>query len=120
MAITPSRIDLDALSPMSWVLEERRRQTEARGEQNHSPYKWMMVLSEEMGEIAKVIEYGHEGKLSHAEYLRELEYELIQTAAVAVAFVEAIRRNKHTASDPTCTCADCPGVTAPGQEGAAV
>lgn len=108
MAKTPNRMDLDALSPLAWVGEERRRQHEARGEQNHSVYKWFLILSEEFGEVAKVVEQRQEGKIGSDEYLRELEYELIQTAAVAVAFVEAIRR-KPASAEPVCLCPDCPG-----------
>lgn len=112
MAQTPSRQELDLLSPIEWVKEERRRQTKARGEQNHSPYKWFAILAEEFGEVAKVLEHRHEEKIVQEEYLRELEYELIQVAAVAVAFVEAVRRGHETANQPICVCPDCPGVSA--------
>lgn len=115
MAKTPSRNDLDALSPTAWVSEERRRQYAARGDQNHSTYKWHLILSEEMGEVSKVIEHRHEEKIAQEDYTRELEYELIQVAAVAVAWVEAIRRGRHTADAPICTCPDCPGISVENQ-----
>lgn len=120
MAQTPSRMDLDALSPVGWVQEERRRQHAARGDQNHSTYKWHLILSEEMGEVSKVIEHRHEEKIAQAEYTRELEYELIQVAAVAVAWVEAIRRGEHTADAPICTCPACPGISVQNQVSAKV
>ena len=107
MAKTPTRQELDCLSPFAWVQEERRRQTVARGEQNHNPLRWFCTLAEEFGEVAKVINDRMEGKLTHGVYADELEYELIQTAAVAVAFVEALRRGKHTSTAPMCTCRDC-------------
>lgn len=119
MAKTPNRMDLDALSPIAWVGEERRRQHEARGEQNHSAYKWFAILSEEFGEVAKVLEHRQEGKIGPDEHLRELEYELIQTAAVAVAWVEAIRRRPAMA-EPVCLCQDCPEVSRAGKESAKV
>lgn len=107
MAKTPSRMELDALSPTAWVAEERRRQVAARGEQNHSVYKWWLILSEEIGEVAKVIEHRQEGKIGHDEYLRELEYELIQSCAVGIGFLEAIRRGRGTEADPLCPCDRC-------------
>lgn len=94
MAKTPPRIDLDCMPPMEWVKEERRRQIAKRGEQNHNPFRWMGTLAEEFGEAAKALNDHVEGK--PGDHMTELEYELIQTAAVAVAFVEAIRRAKGT------------------------
>lgn len=108
MAKTPSRIDLDAMTPIKWVEEERRRQFAARGNQDHNPLKWLAVLAEEFGEVAHALEDGHEGKVEHAEYSRQLEYELIQVAAVAVAWVEAIRRGNDSSLFPWCGCEECP------------
>jgi NTP pyrophosphatase (non-canonical NTP hydrolase) len=108
MAKTPSRMDLDALSPIAWVQEERRRQYEARGDQDHNPLKWLAVLAEEFGEVAKALEDGHEGKHDHPTYTNQLEYELIQVAAVAVAWVEAIRRGNDSSLFPWCGCEECP------------
>ncbi len=94
MAKTPTKMELHCLSPIEWVKEERRRQVEKRGEQNHNPFRWMGTLAEEFGEAAKALNDIVESKPE--ANLEELEYELIQTAAVAVAFIEAIRRAKGT------------------------
>lgn len=96
MAKTPTRQELDLLSAIEWTKEERRRQVAKRGEQNHNPFRWMSTLAEEFGEAAKALNDLIEGKPEAS--IDELEYELIQTAAVSVAFVEAIRRNKGTGS----------------------
>ena len=107
MSKTPSTLELNLLSPIEWVKEERRRQSEARGEQNHNCYKWMAILGEELGEVFKIIEERTEYKVDQEEYTRNLQYELIQTAAVAVAWVEAIRRKEGTEQDPKCVCISC-------------
>lgn len=107
MAKTPSKAELRLLSPIKWVEEERRRQFAARGDQNHNALKWFTILAEEFGEVARVLEERTEYKTDHEEYTRRLEYELIQTAAVAVAWVEAIRREGETAKDPACACERC-------------
>lgn len=114
MARTPSLDELNLLSPIEWVKEERKRQQEARGFQNHNTFKWMSILGEEFGEIFKVIEERTEFKLDHLEYRRQLQYELIQTAAVAVAWVEAIRREEGSEQDPKCVCRAC--TTTPTKE----
>lgn len=108
MGLTPSFNDLQVLSPISWVKEEQDRQKRKWGEQNHGPYKYFAILSEELGEVAKVLEDVTYGKYeSHKEYRRQLEYELVQVAAVSVSWIEAIRREKGAEQPPRCDCADC-------------
>lgn len=65
------------------IKEERQRQDNKWGEQNHFAYKWLAILSEEVGEAAKA-----------ALEEKPLEYreELIQVAAVAVAAIESLHR----------------------------
>lgn len=74
------------------VATERGRQDSKWGEQNHSPAQWMTILAEEFGEAAK--------EACDAEFPKpwgdpqaKLRAELVQTAAVAVAFVECLDRN---------------------------
>jgi len=62
---------------------ERHAQDIKWGEQNHDDYKWLAILSEEVGELAKEI-------LSRNDLLTLNE--LTQVAAVAVAWLEAIER----------------------------
>jgi hypothetical protein len=66
------------------VLTERARQDQKWGQQNHDDPLWLAILAEEFGEVAKdVVEN------QVAAGVRE---ELIQTAAVCIAWVEAIDR----------------------------
>lgn len=68
---------------------ERSRQNTKWGEQNHIPYKWLAILSEEVGEASKA---ALDGSLSH--YRKEM----IQVAAVAVAAIESLDRGKWRGS----------------------
>lgn len=65
------------------VALERERQNVKWGEQNHDDGKWFQILMEEVGEAAKA------GLDDGDDRMRE---ELVQVAAVAVAFIEAIDR----------------------------
>lgn len=71
------------------VAVERARQEAKWGEQNHEPARYLAILAEEFGEAAQAtveVTFG-------ADELRcRLREELIQTAAVAVAFVECLDR----------------------------
>lgn len=107
MAKTPPLEELHLLSPIKWVEEERRRQTLTRGDQNHNSLKWFTILAEEFGEVARALEERSEYKTDRVEYQTQLEYELIQTAAVAVAWIEAIRRENGSHEDPICACGKC-------------
>ena len=66
------------------VMEERKRQDELWGEQNHEDRIWLAILVEEVGEVANDIN----------ERSKELREELIQVAAVAVSWVESIDRRE--------------------------
>ena len=66
------------------VDHERRMQDNKWGVQNHSPERWMAILMEETGEVAKAV-------LENS--LLEYRKELIQVAAVAVAMIECMERN---------------------------
>mgnify|MGYP001616241009 CR=1 FL=1 len=66
------------------VREERKRQDELWGEQNHGDGMWLAILVEEVGEVANDIN----------ERSKKLREELIQVAAVACCWVEAIDRRE--------------------------
>lgn len=71
---------------------EKIRQYAMWGEQNHSPVVYFAILAEEFGEVAKeVVELNFNTSKKSLENLRN---ELIQTAAVAIAMVECLDRNK--------------------------
>lgn len=71
------------------IVKERRRQDQKWGPQNHEDAFWFQILMEEVGEAAKA---------SLNREKAETREELIQVAAVAIAFVEAIDRRS------TCFC----------------
>ena len=65
------------------VLEERTRQDDLWGEATERGYtrgEWLTILVEEVGEVAKALNDGD---------ITQLKTELIQVAAVALAFSEA-------------------------------
>lgn len=66
------------------IKQERLRQDQLWGEQNHALPFWHCILTEEVGEAARSILAGN------AQGVRR---ELVQTAAVAVAMIEYIDRN---------------------------
>lgn len=71
------------------VLRERIRQDDKWGIQDHEDGIWLAILGEEFGEVAKeVFEEDHLLRSRRSE-LRE---ELVQVAAVAIAWIEALDR----------------------------
>lgn len=70
------------------IRAERARQVTLWGVQNHSPHQWLAILTEEVGEVSKEVADARVGEFDMANY----RVELIQTAAVAVAAVEALDR----------------------------
>ena len=66
------------------IIRERERQDDLWGkatERDYTPEKWLAVLVEEVGEVAKSIQDGS---------VENLKEELTQVAAVAIAFLETI------------------------------
>lgn len=78
--------------PLVEVLEERVRQDEKWGEQNHEPPVWMAILMEEVGELAQAVLADKFGKDDHSSHSGPMRAEAIQIAAVATAFVEYLDR----------------------------
>ena len=68
------------------VRQERQRQDEKWGQQDHGPMAWLVILGEEAGEACRAVLEGD-----------DLGYrgELVQIAAVAIAAIEAYDRG-HT------------------------
>lgn len=80
------------LAAIELVIKERDRQEEKWGEQNHTPLIYQAILMEEVGETTQAaldehFSYG-EGKASG------LFEEAVQQAAVALAIVECLIRNR--------------------------
>ena len=66
------------------VFCENRRQRDKWGIQEHDPYKWMAILSEEVGELAQAI-LMHEYSKAPEELVVK---EAIQTATLALKVAE--------------------------------
>ena len=80
------------------ILGEREAQDDKWGEQNHPGSMWLAILTEEVGEAAKALLENFNSPPLPSKYGDEardpagLRSELIQVAAVATAWVEAIDR----------------------------
>lgn len=68
------------------VLQERARQNESWGLQRHSPELWLAIVTEEVGETAQSVLHDRFGGKAKGT----LRKELVQLAAVAIAWLEAI------------------------------
>lgn len=78
------------------VLDERARQNEKWGEQNHDPITWSAILSEECGEFAQAALHNQFG----GKHAHEVGLEAVQCAAVALQIVECLDRNNWTSKEP--------------------
>lgn len=74
------------------LLKERVRQNEKFGwNRNHQPAEWLMILGEEVGEVNEEginYTFSHNLRTDTFETLKSMRAELIQVAAVAMAFIE--------------------------------
>ena len=76
--------------------DERDRQDAKWGEQNHSPWQWLCILMEEVGEAAK--DTGGVRTLVSKD-CRSYRKELVHVAAVAVTAMECFDRNPKVDSE---------------------
>ncbi len=77
------------------ILDERHNQDEKWGEQNHDDPMWACILMEEVGETTQAIFDLTQCIYSEGTYdtcSDKIREELIQVAAVAVAWLECIDR----------------------------
>jgi NTP pyrophosphatase (non-canonical NTP hydrolase) len=84
--------DKELTPALESVLDERKKQDDKWGEQNHNPYIYHAILVEEVGELAQAIlqtQFG--GKHGGFSNMRK---EAIHVAAVALAWVECLDRDK--------------------------
>ena len=72
------------------ILIERHRQDEKWGEQNHDDYRWLAIITEEVGELAQAILHDEFG--GHAAGTTRAE--LTHVAAVAIQWLECFERRK--------------------------
>ena len=68
------------------ILSERKKQDIKWGEQNHSRYKWLAILGEEVGEV---------NKAALEDKYDDVIDELIQVGAVTIAMIESLERNRQ-------------------------
>ena len=77
---------------LNLIRAERERQNKKWGEQNHDDYRWLAILTEEVGELAQAILHDEFGG-SHAGTAKTA---LINVAAVAVQWLECMERRQLT------------------------
>lgn len=75
------------------VISERKRQDLVFGEQNHSPERWVSIMTQQVGTAAKQANRFHSPRGSELN-LRKYEIEAIQVAAVAFAALECLERGE--------------------------
>ena len=79
------------------IAREREQQEERWGEQNHHGTKWLAILVEEVSEVAVCVNEIEPAIFTEKAGLKnynELREELIQVAAVCIAWLEYLRRRK--------------------------
>jgi hypothetical protein len=87
-------------SPLNAVAIERIKQDVKWGEQRYSDAGWLPILIEEVGEVGEMVcEITHNPE-ADGRYVANLEYELIQVAAVCIAWIEAIRKRDIPHDNP--------------------
>ena len=80
------------------VTDERKRQDEKWGEQNHHPLMWFSIIGEEYGEMCHAFnEYSFSEK---PELLEEMQKEAIQVAACCMAMIECLERQGEKGLTP--------------------
>ena len=78
------------------VINERKRQDDKWGEQNHSVGDWFLILTEELGEASEAALYAKFEQPDKREaWWAEYRKEIVEAAAVLVAMVEAFDRGKR-------------------------
>lgn len=88
MATRMNRRDKGQESIIEAIRMERLKQDERWGpEQDHDSGTWLAILTEEVGEVANSL-------LSMKDPTKLTEAELVQVAAVTLAWLEAIDRNR--------------------------
>jgi hypothetical protein len=76
------------------VGEERHRQHAKWGAQDHLGPQWLSILAEEFGEVSKEVVEIEWGDDAITPRLVALETEIVQTAAVCVAWLEDLARRR--------------------------
>lgn len=83
---------MSRISVFNDIHQERERQIAKWGEQRAPDNPWLAILTEEVGEVAQEICHAYIGRGSKDA----LYAELIQVAAVSVAWLESLREQEPT------------------------
>ena len=80
------------LEAVDKVIAERIRQNEKWGyPQNNTPFEWVSILTEEVGELAQATNDAFMGQIK-SNQTDKIVREAIQVAAVAVAIIEHLSK----------------------------
>ena len=77
---------------LSEVAKERWHQEDKWGQQDNPDFEWVSILTEEVGEAAAEVNEANFVSGKNRGDFSKLRAELVQVAAVAVAWVECIDR----------------------------
>ena len=81
------------------IIFERHRQDDKWGEQNHDPITYSTILMEEVGELAQASLHMRFGADRDKDCAGNLRKEAVHAAAVALAIIECIDRDKWSWSE---------------------
>jgi len=91
MAQVDKQLEGREMIPWESVAAEMDRQVEFWGKQMHPDHVWLLILMEEVGEVAQLILQCHD---------EEVEEEVVQCAAVALSWLECLVRRQEEVEAP--------------------
>ena len=77
------------------VLDERKRQDDKWGQQDHDPTVWMGILGEEFGELCQAVNetwFDNGPDERQKGGYENMRVEAVQIAAVAISFIQCLDR----------------------------
>lgn len=89
--------EIETVKALRLVNAERKRQFELYGDQsNKSPYEFLAILGEEYGELCEAVgETYMSGRHPERGGVEKIIKEAVHVAAVAVQFIEIMRRKEQ-------------------------
>lgn len=86
---------LELYTPEQAILMERIKQDSKFKGQEHSDKDWFLILAEEFGEISNALTIAYVEPVNSDlvnPALQNMEYEIVQVAAVALAWLEQLHK----------------------------